>query len=98
MPKAPEEKQLHCSPMRIPCCGAILAVRDGVADPPEATSHPPTPKSIAPSRNRPATSASVMWLGWASVRESPPEIDTATALRRRASGQLALVVLRCALD
>src|SRR6058998_2979717 len=28
----------------------------------------------------------------------PPEIDTATALRRRASGLLALVVLRCALD
>src|SRR6266481_4795111 len=27
-----------------------------------------------------------------------PEIDTATALRRRASGLLALVVLRCALD
>src|SRR5438046_4994809 len=27
-----------------------------------------------------------------------PEIDTATALRRRAGGLLALVVLRCALD
>ena len=27
-----------------------------------------------------------------------PEIDTATALRRRASGLLVLVVLRCALD
>jgi hypothetical protein len=27
-----------------------------------------------------------------------PEIDTATALRRRASGLLALVVLRCAVD
>src|SRR3989442_5656419 len=27
-----------------------------------------------------------------------PEIDTATALRRRANGLLALVVLRCALD
>jgi len=27
-----------------------------------------------------------------------PEIDTATALRRRAGGRLVLVVLRCALD
>src|SRR6266540_3525911 len=33
----------------------------------------------------------------ASVRECPPEIDTAAALRRRASGLLVLVVLRCAL-
>src|SRR2546421_4893388 len=33
-----------------------------------------------------------------TVRECPPEIDTATALRRRASGLLVLVVLRCALD
>jgi hypothetical protein len=44
------------------------------------------------------SNASALHLGGQKALAVFPEIDTATALRRRASGLLVLVVLRCALD